>query len=153
MTGRHPGHCTRRDNTATGALDSFTGRPLLPLNAKDTTIASALKKAGYATGGFGKWGLGNPGTTGTPDKHGFDLFFGYLDQVHAHDYYTDHLVKNGGEAPRRPVGSRSRRQRLQRLKNRTAGLLIRLSFAMRLEMSWLPWTLAPLLERAEKTRR
>jgi len=97
MTGRHPGHCTRRDNTATGALDSFTGRPLLPLNTKDTTIASALKKAGYATGGFGKWGLGNPGTTGTPDKHGFDLFFGYLDQVHAHDYYTDHLVKNGGE--------------------------------------------------------
>ncbi len=97
MTGMHPGHCTRRDNTATGALDSFKGRPLLPLDASDTTIASSLQKAGYATGGFGKWGLGNPGTTGTPDKHGFDLFFGYLDQVHAHDYYTDHLVKNGGE--------------------------------------------------------
>jgi arylsulfatase A-like enzyme len=97
MTGMHPGHCTRRDNTATGALASFAGRPLVPLSAEDTTIAYALKKAGYATGGFGKWGLGNPGTTGTPDKHGFDLFFGYLDQVHAHDYYTDHLVRNGGE--------------------------------------------------------
>ncbi len=97
MTGMHPGHCTRRDNTATGALDSFKGRPLVPLSAADTTIAARLKKAGYTTGGFGKWGLGNPGTTGTPDKHGFDLFFGYLDQVHAHDYYTSHLVRNGGE--------------------------------------------------------
>jgi arylsulfatase A-like enzyme len=97
MTGLHPGHCTRRDNTATGALGSFAGRPLVPLAATDSTIASILKQRGYATGGFGKWGLGNPGTTGTPDKHGFDLFFGYLDQVHAHDYYTDHLVKNGGE--------------------------------------------------------
>ena len=97
MTGMHPGHCTRRDNTATGALDTFKDRPLLPLNTSDTTIASSLQRAGYATGGFGKWGLGNPGTSGTPDKHGFDLFFGYLDQVHAHDYYTDHLVKNGGE--------------------------------------------------------
>jgi arylsulfatase A-like enzyme len=53
-----------------------------------------LRKAGYATGGFGKWGLGNPGTTGVPEKLGFDLWYGYYDQVHAHDYYPEYLVRN-----------------------------------------------------------
>jgi arylsulfatase A-like enzyme len=78
-------------------MSDFPGRPLLPLAKDDLTVATVLKRAGYHTGGFGKWGLGNPATTGTPDQHGFDEFFGYLDQVHAHDYYTDHLVRNGGE--------------------------------------------------------
>jgi len=95
MTGLHSGHCTRRDNTAKALQNTFKGRPLVPLKADDFTVASLLKKAGYATGMIGKWGLGNPGTTGTPDKHGFDYYFGYLDQVHAHDYYTDHLLRNG----------------------------------------------------------
>ena len=58
------------------------------------TVARLLHDAGYATGGFGKWGLGNPGTSGVPEKEGFDLFFGYYDQVHAHDYYTGHLIRN-----------------------------------------------------------
>jgi len=97
MTGMHPGHATRRDNTAKASFDEFEGRPLVPLSPSDVTVAAALKSAGYQTGGFGKWGLGNPGSTGSPDLHGFDDFFGYLDQVHAHDYYTDHLVRNGGE--------------------------------------------------------
>ena len=50
-------------------------------------MASILKKAGYKTGGFGKWGIGNTGSTGVPEKQGFDLWYGYYDQNHAHDYY------------------------------------------------------------------
>ena len=95
MTGLHTGHCRRRGNRTTAHrndLEATNG--LLPLAKDDFTVASMMKKAGYATGGFGKWGLGNPGTTGTPDRHGFDLFYGYLDQVHAHDYYTDFLYRN-----------------------------------------------------------
>ena len=91
MTGQHTGHCIRRANQSKDGL--------LPLKATDVTVAEALKKAGYATGGFGKWGLGNPETTGVPEKHGFDVFFGYYDQVHAHDYYTDHLIRNSEKVP------------------------------------------------------
>ncbi|GAA5497373.1 ulvan-active sulfatase [Rubritalea halochordaticola] len=86
MTGKHPGHVIRRANQS--------NKGLLPLAAGTPTVASMLKKAGYATGGFGKWGLGNPGTTGVPEKHGFDLWYGYYDQKHAHDYYPEYLVKN-----------------------------------------------------------
>ncbi|NNM28234.1 MAG: arylsulfatase [Akkermansiaceae bacterium] len=100
MTGLHPGHCRRRDNTATGNLESFgKERPLVFLEAGDVTVAEKLKEAGYATGGFGKWGLGNPGSAGVPEKQGFDLWFGYYDQVHAHTYYTDHLIRNSEKVP------------------------------------------------------
>ena len=63
------------------------------------TVARVLHDAGYATGGFGKWGLGNPGTTSVPEHEGFDVFFGYYDQVHAHNYYTDHLIRNSVSVP------------------------------------------------------
>ena len=86
MTGLSTGHCRRRDNTAVAALDDFEDRPLVFLEPDDLTVAEVLKTAGYVTGGIGKWGLGNPGSTGTPDKQGFDHFYGYLDQVHAHSY-------------------------------------------------------------------
>lgn len=104
MTGLHPGHCRRRDNTATGNLDRFRNlpeprRPLVFLEPDDLTVAEVLKGAGYATGGFGKWGLGNPGSDGVPEKQGFDLWFGYYDQVHAHTYYTDHLIRNSEKVP------------------------------------------------------
>jgi arylsulfatase len=59
------------------------------------TIASLLKTAGYATGAFGKWGLGQVGTTGDPLKQGFDRFFGYNCQAHAHNLYPRYLVDNG----------------------------------------------------------
>ena len=91
MTGQHTGHALRRAN------QSKIG--LLALPAGQLTVARLLQQAGYATGGFGKWGLGNPGTTGAAEKQGFDLFFGYYDQVHAHDYYTDHLIRNGADVP------------------------------------------------------
>ena len=79
MTGLHTGHAFIRGNAT------------LALRPQDLTVAEVLKQAGYRTGLIGKWGLGNENTTGVPQKRGFDEFLGYLDQVHAHDYYTDHL--------------------------------------------------------------
>ncbi|AQT67578.1 Arylsulfatase precursor [Anaerohalosphaera lusitana] len=83
MTGKHAGHTTVRVNGGG-----------LALLEDDATIASMLKCAGYATGGFGKWGLGDAGTTGVPEKHGFDTFYGYYHQVHAHTYYPRYLLRN-----------------------------------------------------------
>lgn len=94
MTGLHSGHCKRRDNKATGNLKE-TSNGLVFLDQTDLTIAKHLQQAGYATGGIGKWGLGNSGTDGSPDKQGFDHFLGYLDQVHAHNHYTDWLWNDG----------------------------------------------------------
>ncbi len=88
MTGLHMGHTSVRSNPG--------GVPIL---ASDVTVAQVLKKGGYAAGGFGKWGLGDIGTDGVPWKHGFDQFFGYLHQVHAHWYYTPHLYDNEKEYP------------------------------------------------------
>jgi arylsulfatase A-like enzyme len=82
MTGRHTGHARIR------------GNGLTPLAPDDVTVAEVLKSAGYATGMFGKWGLGEPDTTGVPNKQGFDEWFGYLNQHHAHNYYPDYLWKN-----------------------------------------------------------
>ena len=96
MTGLHPGHALFRANdSCRPTAASRDGVFSLPAN--QMTVARVLHDAGYATGGFGKWGLGNPGTTGAAEKEGFDEFFGYYDQVHAHNYYTDHLVRNGRE--------------------------------------------------------
>ncbi len=86
MTGKHMGHCSVRAN------DGGT-----PLRADEPTIASMLKSKGYATGGFGKWGAGGRGSTGVPEKHGFDVFFGYYDQVHAHSFYPPYLIRNSEE--------------------------------------------------------
>lgn len=83
MTGRNGGHTRVRRNS--------DAEFLLP---GDVTVATLLKKAGYATGMFGKWGLGDIQTTGAPDRHGFDRFFGYLDQTHAHFFYPDFLWDN-----------------------------------------------------------
>src|SRR5579859_7510994 len=82
MTGFHTGHAFIRGN----------GNQCL--REEDVTIAELLRKAGYHTGCIGKWGLGNENTTGTPRAKGFDEFAGYLDHVHAHDYYTDHLWRS-----------------------------------------------------------
>jgi arylsulfatase A-like enzyme len=79
MTGLHTGHAFVRGNSK------------LALRPSDLTVAELLKDLGYHTGLIGKWGLGNENTTGVPQAKGFDEFVGYLDQTHAHDYYTDHL--------------------------------------------------------------
>ena len=88
MTGKHAGHTSVRSNGGG-----------TPMRAGEETIASVLKRAGYATGGFGKWGCGGRGSTGVPEKHGFDVFLGYYDQVHAHSYYTPYIVRNSKEVP------------------------------------------------------
>tara|TARA_R110002096_G_scaffold227673_1_gene417079 strand:+ start:6188 stop:7618 length:1431 start_codon:yes stop_codon:yes gene_type:complete len=88
ITGQHTGHTTVRSNS--GGLG---------LAADDVTIGNVLKEAGYATGGFGKWGLGDVGSTGVPEKHGFDIFFGYYHQVHAHTYYPRYLIHNSKKVP------------------------------------------------------
>ncbi len=69
------------------------------LRRDDVTVAEALKKAGYATGGFGKWGLGNTGSAGAAEKQGFDTFVGYYNQVHAHYYYPLYLIDTGKKLP------------------------------------------------------
>ena len=86
MTGRHAGHASVRAN------DGGT-----PLRVEEPTIASVLGEIGYATGGFGKWGCGGRDSTGVPEKHGFDIFFGYYDQVHAHSFYPPYLIRNSEE--------------------------------------------------------
>jgi arylsulfatase A-like enzyme len=88
MTGLHMGHTSVRSNPG--------GVPIL---AGDLTVAEVLKQAGYATGGFGKWGLGDIGTEGVPWKQGFDEFVGYLNQVHAHYYYPEFLYSNDKRLP------------------------------------------------------
>jgi len=88
MTGLHTGHTTVRTNGGG-----------TPLHENDVTVAHVLKRAGYATGGFGKWGIGDAGTTGVPEKHGFDVFFGYYHQVHAHTYYPRYLLRNSEKVP------------------------------------------------------
>jgi arylsulfatase A-like enzyme len=82
MTGLHTGHCRVRGNARV---------PLLP---EDVTVAEVLRAAGYRTGIIGKWGLGEPDSTGIPNLQGFDYWFGYLNQHLAHNYYPDYLWRN-----------------------------------------------------------
>lgn len=82
MTGLHTGHTRVRGNARV---------PLLP---EDVTVAEVLKQKDYRTALIGKWGLGEPETTGHPNQQGFDYFFGYLNQRHAHNYYPTHLWRN-----------------------------------------------------------
>ena len=70
-----------------------------PLYAKFKKIAEMLKEAGYATGGVGKWAMGGVGTTGHPNRNGFDFWMGYLDQGNAHNYYPAHLWLNEDKFP------------------------------------------------------
>jgi arylsulfatase A len=105
MTGKHPGHAYVRSNGNPKGLDhlrdkhgwEFPGQN--PIPAAEVTIAEMLKQKGYATGAIGKWGLGHVGTTGDPNKQGFDLFFGYNCQAHAHSYYPGHLWHNDKKIP------------------------------------------------------
>ncbi|HKQ93569.1 MAG TPA: arylsulfatase [Blastocatellia bacterium] len=82
MTGQHTGHTRIRGNAR---------HPLLP---EDVTVAETLKSAAYKSALIGKWGLGEAGTTGVPNRQGFDYFFGYLNQRHAHNYYPTFLWRN-----------------------------------------------------------
>jgi arylsulfatase A-like enzyme len=87
MTGLHTGHTVIRGNAQ------------VPLRPDNVTVAKVLKTAGYTTALVGKWGLGEADSTGIPNRQGFDYFFGYLNQVHAHNYYPEFLWRNQEKVP------------------------------------------------------
>lgn len=86
LTGLHSGHTSMRTNNG-----------FAPIRADEPTLGTMLKAKGYITGGFGKWGIGGRGTSGVPETHGFDDFFGYYHQVHAHTFYPEYLIRNSEE--------------------------------------------------------
>lgn len=87
MTGLHTGHTQVRGNRGLNGGQ-------FPLKEGTQTLASLLKKDGYVTGAFGKWGLGYPGSEGAPLNQGFDVFYGYNSQSIAHNYYPRELWDN-----------------------------------------------------------
>ncbi len=104
MTGRHMGTAHVRSN------DPVLPWGQMPLTKEHATLSELLNRAGYATACVGKWGLGPRGSEGDPNDRGFDLFFGYNCQRHAHTYYPEFLVRNqrnidlrvfNGNVPRR----------------------------------------------------
>jgi arylsulfatase len=88
MTGKHAGHAFVRDNR------TVMPEGQTPIPAESVTIAKLLKKQGYSTAAVGKWGLGGPGTEGDPNRQGFDLFYGFNCQAHAHNHYPTYLWRN-----------------------------------------------------------
>jgi arylsulfatase A-like enzyme len=91
MTGKHTGRCFIRGNA----------KENLPL--EEVTVAEVARAAGYATALIGKWGLGHEGSYGVPTRQGFDRFFGYLDQHHAHNYYPAYLMSDEARFPLKNV--------------------------------------------------
>jgi len=88
LTGQHTGHTPIRGNKGVEPEGQW------PIPDSAVTIAEVLKKGGYVTGDFGKWGLGPVASTGDPIKQGFDAFYGYNCQSKAHNYFPDHLWEN-----------------------------------------------------------
>ena len=91
MTGVHLGRGYIRGNSK------------MSIRVGDVTVAEVLKLAGYRCGMFGKWGLGQEGTAGLPSNQGFDAFYGYLDQHHAHNYYPSFLIRGREREPLKNV--------------------------------------------------
>ncbi|MFD2160589.1 arylsulfatase [Rubritalea tangerina] len=89
MTGKHLAHAEIRGNRDSGNGRKFPGQ--WPITDGAVTIAEVLKEAGYATGAFGKWGLGPSDSSGSPNKQGFDRFYGYNCQRNAHSFYPPFL--------------------------------------------------------------
>ena len=94
MTGKHGGHSYIRGNYEMGGFTDSTEGGQMPLHEGAYTVARMLKERGYATALVGKWGMGVTGTTGSPLLHGFDYYYGYLDQKQAHNHYPTHLWEN-----------------------------------------------------------
>lgn len=90
MTGQHHGHTRVRGNAGSANPAAQALKP------EDVTVARLLQEAGYRTALIGKWGLGDIGAaeTGLPRRQGFDQFFGYLNQRHAHNHFPDFLWRN-----------------------------------------------------------
>ena len=90
MTGQHTGHTRVRGNSRRNLAAQS-------LRNDDESLARVLRSAGYATGLVGKWGLGFSAEMGEPRALGFDYFFGFLNQTHAHNHHPDFLWRNGGK--------------------------------------------------------
>src|SRR4051812_15876215 len=107
MTGKHLGHAAIRNNRQLSKTMfpelrekygwDFSGNEPLPAN--EVTVAELLRAQGYATGAIGKWGLGNCGTSGDPNRRGFDLFYGFPEQVQPHNHYPKYLWRNDKKEP------------------------------------------------------
>lgn len=95
MTGQHHGHTRVRGNAGQANPKAQA------LLAEDVTVAKVLQQAGYRTALFGKWGLGDVGAaaSGLPRRQGFDEFYGYLNQQHAHNHFPDFLWRNEDKVP------------------------------------------------------
>ena len=85
MTGMHPGHCAVRNNS------EVQPEGQKPLPEGTVTLVGELRKRGYVSGAFGKWGLGSPDSHSSPLRTGFDRFYGYNCQRAAHTYYPKFL--------------------------------------------------------------
>ena len=88
LTGRDPGSAFIRDNRSTPPEGQY------PIPDSTVTLPERLRACGYATGAFGKWGLGGPDSEGEPTRQGIDRFFGYNCQAVAHSYYPESLWDN-----------------------------------------------------------
>lgn len=88
MTGLHTGHTPIRGN------EEILPEGQHPMPDSLLTLPKLFQQAGYATGAFGKWGLGYPGSEGSPGRQGFGEFFGYNCQRIAHNYFPDYLRRN-----------------------------------------------------------
>lgn len=94
LTGKHLGHAEIRGNLQASVNFPEFKEGQQPISAGLVTLAEAFQAAGFATGAMGKWGLGPVGSTGDPNKQGFDLFFGYNCQAVAHSFYPKYLWRN-----------------------------------------------------------
>ena len=103
LTGLHTGHAYIRDNDEMAERGDVWRDPELegqrPLPEGTTTIGHLLQRVGYETAAIGKWGLGWTGSSGDPNRQGFDHFFGYICQRVAHNHYPTHLWRNGVRVP------------------------------------------------------
>ena len=94
MSGKHLGHADIRGNRQAKVAFPEFKEGQHPIKKETVLMPEVFKKAGYATAAIGKWGLGPVGSTGDPNRHGFDLFFGYNCQSIAHSYYPRYLWRN-----------------------------------------------------------
>ena len=110
LTGKHLGHAEIRGNQQAKVSFPEFKEGQHPISTEAFTLAEYLKAAGYTTAAFGKWGLGPVGSTGDPNRQGFDLFFGYNCQAVAHSYYPSQLWKNAEPIPlnTKPISGHSK---------------------------------------------
>lgn len=102
LTGQHTGHTKIRDNkehwsgqVTYGVNTEYAQAGQEPLDINRITITQLFKEAGYNTALFGKWGLGHENSVATPNKMGFDEFYGYNCQYQAHAYFPNFVNRNG----------------------------------------------------------